>query len=1006
MSSSTISKNSQLYSGYDTRTATGSPLYNLLYNSNYWIDASDTSTFTLTGTGIQQTIASTINDKSKNANVFSLSASIYYDEGNRGFALNTQYLSSGNRTTLLSLNNEAFFAVISFYGSTISGTQYILGFSSAATPVAGQRYFRIDTAGLTTISGTTNILVGSTPILEGQRYLIGFTINNGFLQHFINGKLDGSYNGTAFSSNATSSLFGAPGSNIQFRGVVHEMISIEGGISPANRQLIEYYLINKWKLPATAIANPTVISGCRLWLDASDSSSITTSGSSVTQWNDKSGFNNHATGVTSYLPTYTSGTPQINFTTPQSMRSTYTLASSTETIFVVMKSTASTASSQYFIDSSDTANGRNYRITSTSAKFYAAKGGSNILLGLVCFTSQSFAKNLLYCATTGSSGITQFINKTNDITSTTANTSTAGTYTAIGSRGGTTPSAGLTGSISEIVAYNVILSPSDRELVSNYLMNKWNITCLTGTSVNVYNGFQRIPPQMRYFTPNDIDNCVLWLDAADLTSSTFSGSNLVTWSDKSVSKYSCVPISGNVITKGSQNGLTTMSMASGNRLTISNFTWSNNFTSFIVSRPTSSGLFVTLWTSGYINYIWSGNNGLFYLTGYQAFDSALGAGTPVQPINQYGIFTIGYGVVKNIANYAVNGTLRTPGSITGTAKTDGTNTSTLYINGNGSGGITESINVAEMIMYDRFISPGEREQVEGYLARKWGISSLLPSTHTLKNITPLAPAFDAKSISSCYMWYDASDLSTITYASGSTVNVTNLKDKSGYGFDLVRDIYTTGREITTSNKLNGLTTLTFPGDPAGNNGTLTYMRTTVSIPLNSNSNYVFFVMRFNPFVLEGTTTARSWPFIFPFQIGVTNGLQGGLTRTGTNWTLNYNVAFVGTGANGTAIVSNSSSGPSVGTPFIGMFGKTGASQYVFSYNGTYETVTGGNYTIAGGQPFSMAPFYQAQELCEMIYYTGRVLSVGEIAKIDGYLAWKWGLQANLPSTHPYKKYAP
>jgi hypothetical protein len=184
------------------------------------------------------------------------------------------------------------------------------------------------------------------------------------------------------------------------------------------------------------------------------------------------------------------------------------------------------------------------------------------------------------------------------------------------------------------------------------------------------------------------------------------------------------------------------------------------------------------------------------------------------------------------------------------------------------------------------------------------------------------------------------------------------------------------------------------------------MRSTVSLPLTSNANYVFFVMRFNPFVLEGTTTARSWPFIFPFQIGVVNGIQGGIARNGTNWTLNYNIAFVGTGANGTAIVSNSSSGPSVGTPFIGMFGKTAAAQYVFSYNGTYETVAGVNATIAGGQPFSMAPFFQAQELCEMIYYTGRVLSVGEIAKIDGYLAWKWGLQGNLPSSHLYKKYAP
>jgi hypothetical protein len=27
-------------------------------------------------------------------------------------------------------------------------------------------------------------------------------------------------------------------------------------------------------------------------------------------------------------------------------------------------------------------------------------------------------------------------------------------------------------------------------------------------------------------------------------------------------------------------------------------------------------------------------------------------------------------------------------------------------------------------------------------------------------------------------------------------------------------------------------------------------------------------------------------------------------------------------------------------------------------------------------------------------------------KIEGYLAWKWGLQANLPNDHPYKNAAP
>jgi hypothetical protein len=40
---------------------------------------------------------------------------------------------------------------------------------------------------------------------------------------------------------------------------------------------------------------PTQISNCSLWLDSADLSSFTLSGSSVTQWRDKSGSNNNAT---------------------------------------------------------------------------------------------------------------------------------------------------------------------------------------------------------------------------------------------------------------------------------------------------------------------------------------------------------------------------------------------------------------------------------------------------------------------------------------------------------------------------------------------------------------------------------------------------------------------------------------------------------------------------------------------------------------------------------------
>ena len=55
---------------------------------------------------------------------------------------------------------------------------------------------------------------------------------------------------------------------------------------------------------------------CILWLDASDSSTIASSSNLVSQWNDKSGFNNHMTASTTQ-PTFTAsvqnGKPAINF---------------------------------------------------------------------------------------------------------------------------------------------------------------------------------------------------------------------------------------------------------------------------------------------------------------------------------------------------------------------------------------------------------------------------------------------------------------------------------------------------------------------------------------------------------------------------------------------------------------------------------------------------------------------------------------------------------------------
>ena len=42
---------------------------------------------------------------------------------------------------------------------------------------------------------------------------------------------------------------------------------------------------------------------------------------------------------------------------------------------------------------------------------------------------------------------------------------------------------------------------------------------------------------------------------------------------------------------------------------------------------------------------------------------------------------------------------------------------------------------------------------------------------------------------------------------------------------------------------------------------------------------------------------------------------------------------------------------------------------------------------------------------ECIIYNGP-LNTGQIQKVEGYLAWKWGIEGNLPVGHPYKNAAP
>jgi hypothetical protein len=77
-----------------------------------------------------------------------------------------------------------------------------------------------------------------------------------------------------------------------------------------------------------------------------------------------------------------------------------------------------------------------------------------------------------------------------------------------------------------------------------------------------------------------------------------------------------------------------------------------------------------------------------------------------------------------------------------------------------------------------------------------------------------------------------------------------------------------------------------------------------------------------------------------------------------------------------------------------------------SSNTVTTTITNSNRVGIGG--YADGSGSQAAvnvDIAEIVFYQS-ALSLSNREKIEGYLAWKWGLQANLPNDHPYKSSTP
>jgi hypothetical protein len=99
------------------------------------------------------------------------------------------------------------------------------------------------------------------------------------------------------------------------------------------------------------------------------------------------------------------------------------------------------------------------------------------------------------------------------------------------------------------------------------------------------------------------------------------------------------------------------------------------------------------------------------------------------------IFCATYNKTTNTFTIYKNGTQNASGTTASNMYQDST-TSPLYIANRPDYYTASSLYLCEFLMYDKSLNDASRIYMEGYLASKWGIQSLLPAGHTYKSSTP------------------------------------------------------------------------------------------------------------------------------------------------------------------------------------------------------------------------------------------------------------------------------
>ena len=266
-----------------------------------------------------------------------------------------------------------------------------------------------------------------------------------------------------------------------------------------------------------------------------------------------------------------------------------------------------------------------------------------------------------------------------------------------------------------------------------------------------------------------------------------------------------------------------------------------------------------------------------------------------------------------------------------------------------------------------------------------------PSAWTPANLTGLA------------LWLDADDASTITL-NGSTVS--QWDDKSGNNY-----------HVSQANAANQprYVAAGMNGKPALNNENGRYLQRGTT-PMFSNVAGATIVAVYQP-TLPLTGAVGNGMVVFLNNGATAGGTRLGLTPTPSPGTAGtYSIAGRRLDAESYATVSSLTS--LTADPVVWVANADYANAQTNTWlNGTAD-IAGAPFQTAGNtsntdslgiglfsRPNGGLDTYDDTRLSEGLLINA-TLSTTNRQKLEGYLAWKWGLEANLPAGHPYKTTPP